>query len=645
MKERPIINLVYEHLQQHQIFAVHRGPITVIATPLPVQGCEVYAYTNAYSFRGRQPGINVLLLFEPIVVLPGQYDKRVWDHFDSVITLYDALIESDPDKFKKIPVFRSDWFLEAPITESIDARDRLYPVENRKRAVCMIGGNKRSQVPGELYSKRIEAALWFHLYSDIPFDVYGQTIFPLPNYRGVLGAKEKFSALARYRFCLCYENTNHPELARGYVEKIFDCLETRTIPIYLGCPDIEKYVPPECFIDVRKFKSYRELDDFLHAMGEKQCERYIRAIDAWVKKGGLRPYSMNATYSRLAEIYATSLGKDASAFVSPVATWEPGMSPSIKDTPLVLSPGTPHWSFNGLSSAVSPLIDYAEKGDDPFRGAEDRLKKARQLQKENQSPEAVREVEDAMKDGFFNADILYLYTRMLAAVSRPEESLAELLKVAALAPNPVQAQNDIGALFATKIDFKQAMRYLHSVIIAGGRYCGTRENMLALLASLGCAGERVPFITRSLFAQYPDDAELKAILEKFDLPAQHLEANGSGSSTTCVDCPGVPSADKPIDGVLTQTGVQEELRMERDKTNAQTPLNNRKIRQCGCRNREDTLSRLAANGLWREGTPLRLHLGCGENHFDDYINIDFPPSEHSVQTKVAADFFAGYHPA
>jgi len=48
---------------------------------------------------------------------------------------------------------------------------------------------------------------------------------------------------------------------------------------------------------------------------------------------------------------------------------------------------------------------------------------------------------------------------------------------------------------------------------------------------------------------------------------------------------------------------------------------------------------LKAKGFWVEGKPLRLHLGCGETHFDGYANIDFPPSKHSVMN-VKADIFA-----
>ena len=34
---------------------------------------------------------------------------------------------------------------------------------------------------------------------------------------------------------------------------------------------------------------------------------------------------------------------------------------------------------------------------------------------------------------------------------------------------------------------------------------------------------------------------------------------------------------------------------------------------------------------------MKLHLGCGEVHLDDYLNIDYPPANHTIQKKSAAD--------
>lgn len=54
----------------------------------------------------------------------------------------------------------------------------------------------------------------------------------------------------------------------------------------------------------------------------------------------------------------------------------------------------------------------------------------------------------------------------------------------------------------------------------------------------------------------------------------------------------------------------------------------------------NALEQLVAARVYRSGQPLRLHLGCGEQHFDGYVNIDYPPSEHSCQTRIGADVFA-----
>lgn len=54
----------------------------------------------------------------------------------------------------------------------------------------------------------------------------------------------------------------------------------------------------------------------------------------------------------------------------------------------------------------------------------------------------------------------------------------------------------------------------------------------------------------------------------------------------------------------------------------------------------NALKQLEQAAIWNPSTPLRLHLGCGESHLDGYVNLDFPPSEHTVQTRQGADAFA-----
>lgn len=53
----------------------------------------------------------------------------------------------------------------------------------------------------------------------------------------------------------------------------------------------------------------------------------------------------------------------------------------------------------------------------------------------------------------------------------------------------------------------------------------------------------------------------------------------------------------------------------------------------------NALDSLLRHGLYDTGTPLRLHLGCGETHLEGYVNIDYPPDRHAVM-RTKADIYA-----
>ena len=84
----------------------------------------------------------------------------------------------------------------------------------------------------------------------------------------------KHELLAQYRFTLTMENFVYP----GYVtEKIFDALAAGSIPVYLGAPDIEDFVPKGAFIDMREFSDPTALERYLDEMSQEYAADVIEA--------------------------------------------------------------------------------------------------------------------------------------------------------------------------------------------------------------------------------------------------------------------------------------------------------------------------------------------------------------------------------
>jgi hypothetical protein len=156
--------------------------------------------------------------------------------------------------------------------------------ENRKKRIVVINGNHNPRSRSrELYSKRIEAMVELKKFHAV--DLYGQgwskwwsreafwkTYFLNRNslmsiYKGP--CISKFEVLKNYEFCLCFENME----MNGYItEKIFDCLYAGTIPLYLGAPDISKYIPNSAYIDCREFSSWNSMWDYVKSLSNSKIK-------------------------------------------------------------------------------------------------------------------------------------------------------------------------------------------------------------------------------------------------------------------------------------------------------------------------------------------------------------------------------------
>lgn len=217
----------------------------------------------------------VAIVREPPEIAPLYYDKDVQRCFGAFYLPEDTL----PDN-------RNSFYLGFPVSP-VDTD--WIPFEAKKLLVS-ITSSKFASFKGSLYRERIKAIKHFQASLPEEFDMFGQgwernTLFPgisphklFPCYKGTVSSKHE--TMRKYKFSLCYENTNN---VYGYVsEKILDSMRCGCVPIYLGAPDIQKYIHKACFIDRREFGSDREVEEFILNISKEKYGRYLDAIKGYL---------------------------------------------------------------------------------------------------------------------------------------------------------------------------------------------------------------------------------------------------------------------------------------------------------------------------------------------------------------------------
>lgn len=138
----------------------------------------------------------------------------------------------------------------------------------KSKFLCIVSNHKFSYHYRELYSERLKAISYFEDKIDVYGNTYQQNSKIIPN---------KYEVIKDYRFSICYENARD---IPGYTtEKLFDCFKAGVVPIYIG--DASE-VPKNCYIDKNDFKSYKELEEFLQNMTDKEYRKYLDAIEAYL---------------------------------------------------------------------------------------------------------------------------------------------------------------------------------------------------------------------------------------------------------------------------------------------------------------------------------------------------------------------------
>ena len=259
------------------------------------------------NFLGSKNHKNYLIIQEPPTVLEKNWDTKLHSEFDRVFTWNESIVDNKKYFLYNLAYdYSSDFRLES---------------KNKKKLCVMIAGYKDSKHELELYSERINTLNWFLKYHPNEIDLYGPNwpeyifnnrivrntrfnyylrkclpnifikLFAGPNriYGGKIESKR--AVLCDYKFSICYENMHN---VNGYItEKIFDSFSAGCVPIYWGANDIGKFIPANCFVDRRSFKSIQKLYNYISSISEKEYMEYLINIRTFLKSDAVKIFSVD----------------------------------------------------------------------------------------------------------------------------------------------------------------------------------------------------------------------------------------------------------------------------------------------------------------------------------------------------------------
>lgn len=127
---------------------------------------------------------------------------------------------------------------------------KRMPVPDKKYNISVISSSK-TMMPG--HNRRMRLLKFLKSEYNSKIDFYGN---------GFSNIEYKEDALDNYRFHICIENSSVPHY---WSEKFADPLLGYSVPIYIGCPNIDEYFYGKGYFkaDIRNFNEVKKLIDYI----------------------------------------------------------------------------------------------------------------------------------------------------------------------------------------------------------------------------------------------------------------------------------------------------------------------------------------------------------------------------------------------
>ncbi len=322
-------NMLYSFVYLREILARKGIDLATRDINSPEESKLLFCWDNPHLLKAKKkPGqIWCLLINDPPMYVPESWNPAFHDMFDYVFTFDETLVDGIKYFYYPFAIDTEYFSMPAIVSEKEFNTKRLATFVSH--AIHKYPDKKN---PGSTLHLRYKTLKWFADNRPDDFRFYGSTFLKrhyyfgfkgvgvikkiLPEvvfdkiarckqrnifkvFGGELNALDKFEVIKGFRFYYCYENTIG---INGYVcEKIFDCFYCGVVPIYWGAPNIHDLIPYNCFIDGTKFKSEKELFDYLNSMSFCEYSAYLNEAIRFLKSEDMNRFTVSNSVGKILE--------------------------------------------------------------------------------------------------------------------------------------------------------------------------------------------------------------------------------------------------------------------------------------------------------------------------------------------------------
>lgn len=268
-------------------------------------------FTSWYACGNPRPEDSLIML-EPIVVHPRDYNVDFLMKFKKVFGCFGKAFENTPLKDKYIDINYGSTL----VPEDADVlRKRWKPWNERINGFVVISAGKTSNHPASIYRLRLELADLLHK-KGYPVAWYGG--LPSGQKRSYFKGRvtDKIGEICKYRWHICPENTYDEKYSWNYfTEKLPHAIHGGAVPMYMGCYNVEDFVPEHGYFDLRKFVNVRrggfcvnthQLLEAVNNYSEADFNKYQQVAYEYMKdpEGLFYHTDMRRYYKKMLEVLA-----------------------------------------------------------------------------------------------------------------------------------------------------------------------------------------------------------------------------------------------------------------------------------------------------------------------------------------------------